>query len=51
MTLEFSDIIVHKLFHCNGNDYQKNSSRTARLLSNGMIFYFSKKELVHPISW
>ena len=48
--IEFSYIPVGRLFHLNGNDYMKNSSRTARMLSNGKIFYISKNEYVHAIA-
>jgi hypothetical protein len=48
--LEFIDVQIGRLFHLNGNDYMKNSSRTARMLSNGKIFYFGKNESVHKIA-
>ena len=49
--LYFVDIRIGGLFHLNGNDYVKQSTRTARMLSNGSIFYFGKTEYVHPIAW
>ena len=49
--LEFSYVGKGKLFHLNGNDYIKNSSRTARMLSNGRIFYIGKNEMVHLIAY
>ena len=49
--LDFVDIRIGRLFHFNGNDYVKQSTRTARMLSNGRIFYFGKTEYVHPIAW
>ena len=49
--LDFVDIRIGGLFHLNGNDYVKQSTRTARMLSNGRIFYFGKTEHVHPIAW
>jgi hypothetical protein len=44
---EFQEIGVGKLFHVNGNDYMKQSSRTAKMLRNGRVFYFRKTEIVH----
>jgi hypothetical protein len=35
----------------NGNDYVKQSSRTARMLSTGRVFYIGQREVVHPIAW
>ena len=49
--LDFVDIRIGRMFHCNGNDYIKQSTRTARMLSNGRIFYFGKTEYVHPAAW
>ena len=49
--LEFKEIKINGLFHLNGNDYEKRSTRTARMLSNGRIFYIGKSELVYPFSW
>jgi len=49
--LEFQEVRVGRMFHVNGNDYVKSSTRTARMLSNGRIFYFGKKEVVHPCAW
>jgi hypothetical protein len=48
---EFAYIRIGQLFHVNGNDYQKKSTRTAVLLSHGRTFYFSKNEVVHPIAY
>jgi hypothetical protein len=48
---EFQEIVVGKLFSLNGNDYEKRSSRTARMLSNGRVFYIGKSELVYSISY
>ncbi len=48
---EFEFLRKGKLFHLNGNDYVKNSSRTARMLSNGRIFYIGKNELIRQIAW
>jgi hypothetical protein len=51
MWIQFSEIKIGRMFHCNGNDYVKQSSRTARMLSNGRAFYFAQKELAHLVSW
>jgi len=48
---EFSDIRVGRLFHVDGNDYIKQSSRTAKMLANGRVFYFRQDDVVHPIAW
>jgi len=48
---EFNEIAINRLFHVNGNDFVKNSTRTARMLSNGRILYFRKSEIVHPIAY
>ena len=48
--IEFFYLRKGRLFHLNGNDYIKNSTRTARMLSNGKIFYISKNEPVHQIA-
>lgn len=45
----FRFVRVQSTFHLDGNDYMKNSSRTARMLSNGKIFYFGKNQPVHII--
>ena len=49
--LEFWEVRVGRMFHVNGNDYVKQSTRTARMLSNGRVFYFGQKEVVHPAAW
>ena len=49
--VEFSYIAVGKLFHLNGNDFIKQSSRTARMLSNGRVFYIGQAESVHKIAY
>lgn len=48
--IEFMYVQVGRLFHMNGNDYMKNSSRTARMLANGKIFYIGKLNTVHIIA-
>lgn len=51
MSRMFSELTIKRLFRLNGNDYIKQSSRTARMLSNGRIFYIGQREIVHPIAW
>ena len=48
---EFGEFRIGRMFHLNGNDFVKQSTRTARMLSNGRVFYIGKKEVVHPVSW
>jgi hypothetical protein len=48
---QFNELPVGRLFHLNGNDYFKQSTRTARLLSNGRVFYFGQREVIHPIAY
>jgi hypothetical protein len=51
MGRSFDDIKIGGLFHLNGNDYVKQSTRTARMLSNGRVFYIGKQEYCHPIAY
>ncbi len=46
----FADLRIGRLFHMNGNDYIKQSTRTAKMLSNGRTFYIGKADIVHPIA-
>lgn len=48
---EFAELRKGRLFHLNGNDYVKQSTRTAKMLSNGRIFYIGKTERIHPIAY
>ena len=48
---EFSELAKGRLFRLNGNDYVKQSTRTARMLANGRVFYISQKEVVLPVGW
>lgn len=50
-SLEFNQVRVGRMFSLNGNDYIKQSTRTARMLSNGRVFYIGQKEVVHPVAW
>lgn len=47
----FWEMHQRRLFRYNGNDYIKQSSRTARMLSNGRVFYFRQADVVHPIAY
>jgi hypothetical protein len=47
----FENLRIGRLFHMNGNDFMKQSTRTAKMLSNGRAFYFGKTDVVHPIIW
>lgn len=46
----FSDVRIGRLFHLNGNDFIKQSTRTARMLSNGRVFYIGRAVNVHQIA-
>lgn len=48
---EFNEVRVGSLFRHNGNDYQKQSTRTARNLNYDRVFYFGQSERVHPIAY
>jgi len=45
MYIKFQDIPMRAVFFCNGNQCQKVSTRTARLIEYGRTFYFSQREL------
>jgi len=47
----FNELAVGRLFRYNGNDYVKQSSRTARRLANGRVIYFGQNETIHPIAY
>ena len=47
----YRELRVGRMFHCNGNDYVKQSTRTARMLANGRAFYFGQQEVVHLCNW
>lgn len=49
--LDFADLRIGRLFHLNGNDYIKQSTRTAKMLSNGRTFYIGQAEYIHPIAY
>ena len=51
MGRDFAELRVGRMFHLNGNDYIKQSTRTARMLSNGRVFYIGQKEVVHLVAW
>lgn len=47
----FGEYRVGRMFHSNGNDYVKQSTRTARMLSTGRVFYFGQREVIHAVAW
>lgn len=47
----FQEVGIGRMFHLNGNDYVKQSTRTARMLSNGRVFYIGQKDRVHIVAW
>ena len=47
----FEELRIGRLFHMNGCDYMKQSTRTARMLDNGRTFYIGKTDRVHTIPW
>ena len=49
--LDFSELRIGRMFHLNGCDYIKSSTRTARMLSNGRVFYIGRAEYIHPIAY
>lgn len=49
--MAFSKLRIGRMFHLNGNDYVKQSSRTARMLSNGRVWYIGRNETVSLASW
>ena len=46
-TMQFKDLELKQEFTHNGNNYIKNSSRTARMLSNSKVFYFASYEIIY----
>jgi hypothetical protein len=48
---QFNELAVGRMFRLNGNDYVKQSTRTARNLNFDRVFYIGQKEVVHPIAW
>ena len=47
--MKFSEIAVGIEFMVNGNKYRKNSKRTAKLLENNRVFYFTQNEVIHVV--
>jgi len=45
MKVQFKDITPFNYFDCNGNEYLKVSTRTARLLSINKVFYFKQNTI------
>jgi hypothetical protein len=48
---QFQDFRVGVLFHFDGEDYCKQSSRTARQLSTGRTVYIKQLQLIHRIAY
>jgi hypothetical protein len=46
--MNFSQLPIGALFHCNGNECRKQSTRTAVLTQYGRVFYFSQTDKVTP---
>lgn len=49
--ITFADVRKDQMFHMNGNDFVKQSTRTARMLSNGRVFYIGQRDIVHIFRW
>ena len=49
--MTFKELRRGQMFHMNGNDYMKQSTRTARMLSNGRVFYIGQNETVTLTAW
>ena len=48
----FKDLRIGQMFHFDGEDYVKQSTRTARRLMTGCAVYFGQKEgPVHRVAW
>ena len=45
--MEFKALELSQEFTHNGNNYIKNSSRTAKMLSNSKVFYFASYETIY----
>lgn len=45
--MQFKDLELSQEFTHNGNNYIKNSSRTAKMLSNTNVKYFASYEIIH----
>lgn len=50
-SIAFAELPIGRLFHLNGNDYIKQSTRTAKMLCNGRTFYIGKTERIHKIAY
>ena len=42
MKVTFRILGIGELFECNGNQYVKQSTRTARMVANGRVFYMEQ---------
>ena len=45
--MQFKDLELSQEFTHNGNNYIKNSNRTAKMLSNSRVFYFASYETIY----
>jgi hypothetical protein len=45
MSITFRVIGIGELFMCNGNLYQKKSTRTAHMISSGRTFYMGQRDI------
>ena len=45
--MQFKDLELSQEFTHNGNNYIKNSSRTAKMLSNTNVKYFDSYEIIY----
>lgn len=45
--MQFKDLELLQEFTHNGNNYIKNSSRTAKMLSNSKVKYFANYETIY----
>lgn len=48
MFATFEELPLYSVFLFQGGTWYKQSSRTARGLSSGLVFYFGKKEICQP---
>ena len=45
--MQFKDLELKQEFTHNGNNYIKNSTRTAKMLSNSKVVYFASYETIY----
>lgn len=44
LKITFRMVRVNEMFMCNGNTYIKQSTRTAKMVSTGRVFYFGQMD-------